>query len=54
MILDIVEFIECRALQDLKRRVRVKLPGGVFLMGKGTAKRRDMADEQASPMRAVP
>lgn len=33
MILDIVEIIECRALQDLKWRARVKLPTGVFLIG---------------------
>jgi hypothetical protein len=33
MILDLVDLIECRALQDLKWRARVKLPGGVFLIG---------------------
>jgi RNA-dependent RNA polymerase len=33
MVLDTVEIIECRALQDLKWRARVKLPGGVFLIG---------------------
>ena len=34
MVADIAEVIECRALQDLKWRARVKLPGGVFLIGK--------------------
>ncbi|WVQ95053.1 hypothetical protein IAU59_002145 [Kwoniella sp. CBS 9459] len=33
LVLDIAEIIECRALQDLKWRARVKLPGGVFLIG---------------------
>ncbi|WVR09517.1 hypothetical protein IAU60_006585 [Kwoniella sp. DSM 27419] len=33
LILDIAEIIECRALQDLKWRARVKLPDGVFLIG---------------------
>ncbi|WWC93489.1 hypothetical protein V866_000324 [Kwoniella sp. B9012] len=32
-VLDIASIIECRALQDLKWRARVKLPGGVFLIG---------------------
>nr|XP_019011562.1 RNA-dependent RNA polymerase 1 [Kwoniella pini CBS 10737]OCF50343.1 RNA-dependent RNA polymerase 1 [Kwoniella pini CBS 10737] len=32
-VLDIADIIECRALQDLKWRARVKLPGGVFLIG---------------------
>ncbi|WVF67576.1 hypothetical protein IAT40_002334 [Kwoniella sp. CBS 6097] len=33
LVLDVAEIIECRALQDLKWRARVKLPGGVFLIG---------------------
>ncbi|KAK8854698.1 hypothetical protein IAR55_003437 [Kwoniella newhampshirensis] len=33
LILDVTEIIECRALQDLKWRARVRLPGGVFLIG---------------------
>ncbi|WWD19157.1 hypothetical protein CI109_103615 [Kwoniella shandongensis] len=33
LILDVAEIIECRALQDLKWRARVRLPGGVFLIG---------------------
>ncbi|ODO01343.1 hypothetical protein I350_06162 [Cryptococcus amylolentus CBS 6273] len=33
LILDIAAILECRALQDLKWRARVKLPGGVFLIG---------------------
>ncbi|WRT68501.1 uncharacterized protein IL334_005477 [Kwoniella shivajii] len=33
LILDVASIIECRALQDLKWRARVKLPGGVFLIG---------------------
>lgn len=33
MILDIAEIIECRALQDLKWRARVKLQSGVYLIG---------------------
>jgi len=33
LVLDIVDLIECRALQDMKWRARVKLPGGVFLIG---------------------
>ncbi|WWC63397.1 uncharacterized protein I303_105997 [Kwoniella dejecticola CBS 10117] len=32
-VLDIASIVECRALQDLKWRARVKLPGGVFLIG---------------------
>ena len=32
-ILDIISIIECRTLQDLKWRARVKLQGGVFLIG---------------------
>ncbi|WWC90607.1 uncharacterized protein L201_005543 [Kwoniella dendrophila CBS 6074] len=32
-LLDIASIIECRALQDLKWRARMKLPGGVFLIG---------------------
>lgn len=30
---DICRLIECRALQDLKWRARIKLPGGVYLIG---------------------
>ena len=33
LVLDIAEIIECRALQDLKWRARVKLDNGVFLIG---------------------
>ncbi|OCF31540.1 RNA-dependent RNA polymerase 1 [Kwoniella heveanensis BCC8398] len=33
LVLDVAEIIECRALQDLKWRARVRLPGGVFLIG---------------------
>jgi len=39
LVLDTVEIIECRALQDLKWRARVKLPGGVFLIGELLASR---------------
>ena len=37
LVLDIVEIIECRALQDLKWRARVKLENGVYLIGQMTA-----------------
>ncbi|WVQ80183.1 hypothetical protein IAT38_002288 [Cryptococcus sp. DSM 104549] len=33
LVLDVTSIIECRALQDLKWRARVKLPDGVFLIG---------------------
>jgi hypothetical protein len=33
MVLDICSIIETRALQDLKWRARVQMPGGVFLIG---------------------
>jgi RNA-dependent RNA polymerase len=33
LVLDIAAIIECRALQDLKWKARVKLDGGVFLIG---------------------
>lgn len=33
LILDICSIIECRALQDLKWKARVKMPNGVFLIG---------------------
>ncbi|ORY35716.1 RNA dependent RNA polymerase-domain-containing protein [Naematelia encephala] len=33
LVLDVVEIIECRLLQDLKWRARVKIPAGVFLIG---------------------
>lgn len=33
LILDMVEIVECRALQDLKWKARLQLPDGVFLIG---------------------
>ena len=39
MILDIAEIIECRALQDLKWRARVKLSNGAYLIGELRADR---------------
>ncbi|ORX38450.1 RNA dependent RNA polymerase-domain-containing protein [Kockovaella imperatae] len=33
LILDIISIIECRTLQDLKWRARVRLDGGVYLIG---------------------
>lgn len=33
MVLDMCRLVECRALQDLKWRARVKLPSGVYLIG---------------------
>lgn len=33
LVLDIAEIIECRALQDLKWRARIKLEQGVFMIG---------------------
>lgn len=33
MILDMVDIIECRALQDLKWKARLQIPSGVFLIG---------------------
>ncbi|KAK4685416.1 RNA-dependent RNA polymerase, partial [Tremellales sp. Uapishka_1] len=33
LVLDIASIIECRALQDLKWRARLRLPTGVFLIG---------------------
>lgn len=37
LVLDIAELIECRALQDLKWRARVKLEQGVFMIGQFAA-----------------
>jgi RNA-dependent RNA polymerase len=34
MILDMVDIIECRALQDLKWKARLQISGGVFMIGK--------------------
>ena len=33
MILDMVDITECRALQDLKWKARLKIAGGVFMIG---------------------
>ena len=38
MIQDMVEIVECRALQDLKWKARLQLSNGVFLIGKWSRK----------------
>jgi RNA-dependent RNA polymerase len=40
LILDMVEIVETRALQDLKWKARLQIPGGVFLIGECTHDRR--------------
>lgn len=34
MVQDFCDLIECRLLQDIRWRARVRLEGGVFLIGK--------------------
>jgi hypothetical protein len=52
MILDMVDIIECRALQDLKWKARLQISGGVFMIGKSVHMRLQfLTDGQVWPMR---
>jgi RNA-dependent RNA polymerase len=52
MILDMVDIIECRALQDLKWKARLQISGGVFMIGKSVHMRLQLlTDRQVWPMR---
>jgi hypothetical protein len=39
LILDMIDIVECRALQDLKWKARLEISHGVFMIGKSLQRR---------------